>query len=150
MPWDPWLPRCTKNLARSCQDSQDASKRVNPGSQNWHVLVVVEQLLFYLPAQILALKQDARLTPGSFSPSQKNHTKTRFEPTIYCLIGRCTKKLQLSEVDGDRRDLAEFEKKTRRERLKSAPYLRLKKRKTLFFGNKLKFLKKFFLSKEVA
>ena len=31
MPWDPWLPRCTKNLTRSCQDSQDASKRVNPG-----------------------------------------------------------------------------------------------------------------------
>ena len=32
LPWDPWLPRCSKNLARSCQDSQDASKRVNPGS----------------------------------------------------------------------------------------------------------------------
>ena len=32
LPWDPWLPRCTKNLARSCQDSQDASKRVNPGT----------------------------------------------------------------------------------------------------------------------
>ena len=31
LPWDPWLPRCSKNLARSCQDSQDASKRVNPG-----------------------------------------------------------------------------------------------------------------------
>ena len=31
LPWDPWLPRCKKNLARSCQDSQDASKRVNPG-----------------------------------------------------------------------------------------------------------------------
>ena len=34
MPWDPWLPRCSKNLARTCQDSQDASKRVNPGRQN--------------------------------------------------------------------------------------------------------------------
>ena len=33
MPWDPWLPKCSKNLARSCQDSQDASKRVNPGSE---------------------------------------------------------------------------------------------------------------------
>ena len=33
MPWDPWLPRCSKNLARSCQDSQDASKRVNPGNK---------------------------------------------------------------------------------------------------------------------
>ena len=32
LPWDPWLPRCSKNLARSCQDSQDASKRVNPGT----------------------------------------------------------------------------------------------------------------------
>ena len=31
LPWDPWLPRCSKNLARSCQDSQDAGKRVNPG-----------------------------------------------------------------------------------------------------------------------
>ena len=31
LPWDPWLPRCSKNLARSCQDSQDASKRVNRG-----------------------------------------------------------------------------------------------------------------------
>ena len=41
-------------------------------------------------------------------------------------------------------------KKTRRERLKSAPYLRLKKRKTLFLEKKLKFLKKIFLSKEVA
>ena len=32
LPWDPWLPRCSRNLARSCQDSQDASKRVNPGT----------------------------------------------------------------------------------------------------------------------
>ena len=31
LPWDPWLPRFSKNLARSCQDIQDASKRVNPG-----------------------------------------------------------------------------------------------------------------------
>ena len=31
MPWVPWLSRCLKNLARSCQDSQDASKRVNLG-----------------------------------------------------------------------------------------------------------------------
>ena len=36
---------------------------------------------------------------------------------------------------------------TRRERLKSAPYLRLKKRKTLF-GKKRKFLKKFFFQKK--
>ena len=35
LPWDPWLPRCSKNLARSCQDSQDASKRINPGSSKW-------------------------------------------------------------------------------------------------------------------
>ena len=34
LPWVPWSPRCSKNLARSCQDSQDASKRVNPGSPN--------------------------------------------------------------------------------------------------------------------
>ena len=40
MPWDPWLPRCTKNLARSCQDSQDASKRVNPGSQEVEVKII--------------------------------------------------------------------------------------------------------------
>ena len=39
MSWDPWLPRCTKNLARSCQDSQDASKRVNPGTQNYFLLL---------------------------------------------------------------------------------------------------------------
>ena len=31
LPRVPWLPRCITNLARSCQDSQDASKRVNPG-----------------------------------------------------------------------------------------------------------------------
>ena len=31
LPWDPWLARCSKNLARSCQDSQDASETVNPG-----------------------------------------------------------------------------------------------------------------------
>ena len=31
LPWNPWLPRCSKNLARSCHGIQDASKRVNPG-----------------------------------------------------------------------------------------------------------------------
>ena len=31
LPRDPWLQRCSKNLARSCHDIQDASKRVNPG-----------------------------------------------------------------------------------------------------------------------
>ena len=31
LPWDPWLPRCSNNLARYCQDSQNASTRVNPG-----------------------------------------------------------------------------------------------------------------------
>ena len=36
-----------------------------------------------------------------------------------------------------------WSEETRRERLKAAPYLRLKKRKT-FFGKKLKFLKFFF------
>ena len=40
MPWVPWLPRCNKSLARSCQDSQDVTKRVNPGmlkiSGNFH------------------------------------------------------------------------------------------------------------------
>ena len=40
LPWDPWLPRCSKNLARSCQDSQDASKRVNPGSHGTKFVVV--------------------------------------------------------------------------------------------------------------
>ena len=46
----------------------------------------------------------------------------------------------------ERRSEREINKQqiTRRERLKSAPYLRLKKRKTLFFGKKLKFLKKKF------
>ena len=38
-------------------------------------------------------------------------------------------------------------KLTRRERLKSAPYIRLKKRKTLFLEKKLKFLKNFFFQK---
>ena len=33
LPWDPWLPRSSKHLARSCQESQDASKRVNPGNE---------------------------------------------------------------------------------------------------------------------
>ena len=33
LPWVPWLPRCSKNLVRSCQDSQDASKKVDPGSE---------------------------------------------------------------------------------------------------------------------
>ena len=31
LPWVPLSPRCSKNLVRSCQDSKDASKRVNPG-----------------------------------------------------------------------------------------------------------------------
>ena len=34
LPWDPWWPRCSKSLVRSCQDSQDASKRVNQGCNN--------------------------------------------------------------------------------------------------------------------
>ena len=29
--WNPWLQRCSKNLARYSQDSQYASKNVNPG-----------------------------------------------------------------------------------------------------------------------
>ena len=32
LPRVPWSPRCSKNLVQSCQDSHDASKRVNPGS----------------------------------------------------------------------------------------------------------------------
>ena len=44
-----------------------------------------------------------------------------------------------------------FEKeRTRRERLKSALYLTLKKRKTFFFGKKLEIFENFFLSKNVA
>ena len=39
-------------------------------------------------------------------------------------------------------------KKTRRERLKSAPYLRLKKRKTLFLEKNWNFWKKFFFQKK--
>ena len=31
LPWDPWLPRCSENLTRFCQESRDASERVNPG-----------------------------------------------------------------------------------------------------------------------
>ena len=34
LPWVPWLPRCGMNLVRSCQDSQDATKRVNLGGFN--------------------------------------------------------------------------------------------------------------------
>ena len=40
--------------------------------------------------------------------------------------------------------------KTRRERLKSALYLRLKKRKTFFFGKKLEIFEKKILSENVA
>ena len=29
----PWLSRCSKILVRTCQDSQDGSKSVNPGTQ---------------------------------------------------------------------------------------------------------------------
>ena len=43
LPWDPWLPRCSKNLARSCQDSQDASKRVNPGNHPINFLAQIKQ-----------------------------------------------------------------------------------------------------------
>ena len=32
LPWDPWSTSCSKNMVRSCQDSQDVSKRVNPGT----------------------------------------------------------------------------------------------------------------------
>ena len=39
-------------------------------------------------------------------------------------------------------------KETRRERPKSAPYLRLKKRKKKFFGKKHEFLKKNFFQKK--
>ena len=39
---------------------------------------------------------------------------------------------------------------TRRERLKSALYLRLKKRKTFFFGKKLEIFEKKILSENVA
>ena len=51
----------------------------------------------------------------------------------------------MSEVDGQTKlggDLAEFGK-TRRERIKSALYLKLKKRKTFFLEKNLKFSKKF-------
>ena len=48
LPWDPWLPRCSKNLARSCQDSQDASKRVNPGSyRNEHEQAETSENIFH-------------------------------------------------------------------------------------------------------
>ena len=58
---------------------------------------------------------------------------------VLCLCCRACRKQQ-----------AEFEKEeTRRERLKSALYLSLKKRKT-FFGKNLKFSKKIFLSENVA
>ena len=43
LPWDTWLPRCSKNLARSCQDSQDASKRVNPGKQRHNFIEMEKQ-----------------------------------------------------------------------------------------------------------
>ena len=43
LPWDPWSPRCSKHLVRSCQDIQDASKRVNPGCYitNFELIIVV-------------------------------------------------------------------------------------------------------------
>ena len=43
LPWDPWLPRGSENLARSCQDSQDASKRVNPGNQLRYLCMISPQ-----------------------------------------------------------------------------------------------------------
>ena len=43
-----------------------------------------------------------------------------------------------------------LEEKTRRERLKSAPYLRLKKRKTFFLEKNLVIFEKKILSKKVA
>ena len=42
--WDSWLPRCSKNLARSCQESQDTSERVNP---RWHRLLLRWQPLVH-------------------------------------------------------------------------------------------------------
>ena len=29
LPWDPWLPRCSKKVVRSCHSSQDVSEKVN-------------------------------------------------------------------------------------------------------------------------
>ena len=64
LPWDPWLPRCSENLARSCQDSQDAIKRVNPGFhkksnrplQFWVIISKVRVGLWYLCSGITFLK----------------------------------------------------------------------------------------------
>ena len=47
LPWDPWLPRCSRNLARSCQDSQDASKRVNPGFHEWNHVVKHNSFMWF-------------------------------------------------------------------------------------------------------
>ena len=33
LPWDPWLPRCSSNLARSCHGIQGTGEIVNPGSE---------------------------------------------------------------------------------------------------------------------
>ena len=59
LPWDPWLPICSMNLARSCQVSQDASKRVNPGSVSW-LLNKFWHLCFGIERVISKIFQDSK------------------------------------------------------------------------------------------
>ena len=42
LPWVPWSKSCSRNLIRSCQDSQYAIKRVIPGGQVKLFLLIPE------------------------------------------------------------------------------------------------------------
>ena len=59
LPWDPWLPKCSMNLTRSCQGSQDASKRVNPGSVSW-LLHMFCHLCYEIERVISKIFQDSK------------------------------------------------------------------------------------------
>ena len=45
LPRDPWLPRCSKNLARSCHGIHDAGKMVNPGHYRTATTHIKRQLI---------------------------------------------------------------------------------------------------------
>ena len=68
LPWVPWLPRCSKNLVRSCQDSQDGSKRINPrdvGRQNpKRETFVAEEEFFAKNQKVKSRRSDEMNKPG--------------------------------------------------------------------------------------
>ena len=88
---------------------------------------------------------------GLFSAQNKTH-QLEFEPTTSCLPGRrttnCTMVMRIYNLvftrSSNRVEVWQNLQKTRRERLKSALYLGLKKRKTLFFEKKLEIFEFFF------